>query len=106
MIRYTEVENGGERDLHPLHRAVEFGAQFDWVTPAIALIGQLSGNLVQLATPLASWGETYALLRGGGVRIVTTQSTPALGVMLFTVSAKHAKRAAQLLGGGMDKWNR
>jgi hypothetical protein len=98
MIRYTEVENGGGRDLHPAHAFTQWAAQFDLISPTVALVGQLSGGLVQMATPLDRWGETYASLRGGGVRIVTTQSSPSLGMMLFTVTAKHARRAAQLLG--------
>jgi hypothetical protein len=93
MIGYIQVESGEERDLHPLHAAVQFGAQFDWISPSVALLGQLSGGLVQMATPLDSWGETYATLRAGGVRIITTQSSPSLGMMLFTVTTKHAKRA-------------
>ena len=92
-------EGNEERDLHPLHRAVQFGAQFDWITPAVALVGQMTGNLVQMASPLDCWGWTYSTLRSAGVKIVTTQSAPSLGVMLFTVSTKHAKRAEQSLRG-------
>lgn len=100
MIRYTQTEIGAgdeQRVIGPFHALVQFGAQFDLISPTVALLGQLSGGLVQLATPLDRWGETRALLRGGGVRIITTQSSPRLGVMMFTVGAKHAQRAAQLL---------
>lgn len=100
-VKHTVIEEGEEQGSGDdwLMRLVDAGATMDWITPAIALVGMMRGNLVQMATPLSSWGYTYSTLRGAGVKVSATQAERKLGVMLFCVPTKQVARVKQLLGG-------